>query len=330
MERDLRWGILGAGIIAGRLADAVQREPGHELVAVASKTPAKAGEFAGRFGLRADTYEDLVADDTIDVVYVATTHNFHAENALLALEHGRHVLVEKPLTVNAAQAQALATRARQRNRFAMEAMWARFLPVWQALRETVAEGALGEVRHVDATFGGIVPPHYEPRLKDPHLAGGVTLDMGVYPLSLIGFALGERPADVVSQWRPAATGVDEIACAVLRYPRGCLAIVSTSFNLRMPEQVTLHGTEGFLQFPGFLHGDTFTVHHHGGRGDGADVREVQREREENPFVYQIREVRRRIAAGDLQSATMPLDESIAILEVMDRMREAWGLRYPSE
>lgn len=331
MTRPLRWAILGAGIIAEKLAHAVQQEASAELVAVASKTPAKARAFAERFGIRAARdYDDLVNDESVDVVYVATTHNFHHENARLALEHDKHVLVEKPLTVNAAQAADLAALARARGRFAMEAMWTRFLPSWQALRDRISDGTIGELRHVDVTFGGIVPPHYATRLKEPLLAGGVTLDMGVYPISFVSFLLGERPRDVESMCRFSASGVDEIACFLFRFPSGCLGTISTSYDLRMPEHAALHGTLGYIHYPSFQRGETFTIHHHGGTGMVGDVEEVHCAHEENGFVYQVREVARRIAAGALESEIMPMQESVEILRVIDGMREEWGLRYPCE
>ena len=331
MTRPLRWGILGAGIIAGKLADAVQQDPSSELVAVASKTPERARAFAERFSIAAARdYDDLVRDTNIDVVYVATTHNFHHANARLALEHGKHVLVEKPLTVNATQAADLEQLARERGCFAMEAMWTRFLPAWQVLRERIAEGTIGEVRHVDVTFGGIVPPHYEERLTEPGLAGGVTLDMGVYPISLLSFVIGERPRDIESMMRTSTSGVDEIACYLFRFPSGCLSTISTSFRLRMPEHAAFHGTRGYIQYPLFQRGNTFTIHHHEGTGEVREAETVQADHEGNGFVYQVREVARCVAAGALESEIMPMAESVEILRVIDRMREVWGLRYPFE
>ena len=327
----LRWGILGAGIIAHRLADAVRREAGHELVTVASKTPAKAREFAVPYGIRAAAdYDDLVADETVDVVYVATTHNFHHACARLALEHGKHVLVEKPFTVNAREADDLIALARSRGLFLMEAMWSRFLPTWAALEQTVHEGGIGEVRQIDVSFGGIVPPHYELRLKDPALAGGATLDMGVYPISFVCHVLGDTPRDVESMMQPNATGVDELACMLFRFPSGCLATIRTSFDLFMPWRATLYGTTGFVDYPNFQRADTFHLHRHGGTGEVTSVVDVERPHEENGFVYQVREVGRRIAAGETESPVMPLDESREILRLIDGMRAEWGLRYPFE
>lgn len=331
MQKTIRWGILGPGNIANRLADAVAREPGHELGAVASKTFDKARDFAERHGLRAAAdYDDLVGDDSLDVIYVATTHNFHHEGARLALEHGRHVLVEKPITVNAAQLRDLIDLARARELFLMEAMWTRFLPTWQTLRDRVASGVIGEVRHIDVSFGGIVPAHYEQRLKDPALAGGVTLDMGVYPIGYACHVLGERPRDTESMIRSSDRGVDEIACYLFRFPGGCLTTISTSFELWMPMRAMIHGTLGAIEHPDFMWKPGFRIHHHGGTGEVADVEEVEVEHEENGFVYQVREVGRCLERGALESEVVALEESFEIMAVMDGMRERWGLRYPFE
>jgi predicted dehydrogenase len=330
MKNGIRWGILGAGIIAHRLAEAVTMVPGHELVAVASKTPAKAADFARHHGICAATYDGLLADATIDVVYVATTHNFHHACARAALEHGKHVLVEKPVTVNAAELQDLVDLARERGCFLMEAMWTRFLPTWQRLRAVVESGELGDLRHLDLVFGGIVPPHYERRLKDPALAGGVTLDMGVYPLAYACHVVGELPDDVLSMMRPHPTGVDELACYLLRFPGGGLATISTSFDLVMPARAALHGTRALIEHPDFMAGDVFHVRRHGDTGAGPTADEVRVPHEENGFVYQVREVGRCLAEGALESTVHPLRDSLGIMQIMDAMRRAWGLRYPGE
>lgn len=330
MDAPIRWGILGAGIIANRFADALAREPDHQLVAVGSKTPEKAQDFAARHGGRPGDHASLLNDPDVDVVYVASTHNFHHESARAALEHGKHVLVEKPITVNAAELRDLIECARTRGLFLMEAMWTRFLPSWQEVRARVASSAIGDVRHMDILFGGIVPPHYENRLKDPALAGGVTLDMGVYPIAYACNALGELPVEVASMMRPHPTGVDEIACYLLRFPSGCLVTISTSFDLAIAWRASLHGTMGSIDHPDFPHRPGFTIRRHDGKGTEVDVSDVGVEHEENAFVYQVREVGRCIRAGATESEIVPLEDSLAIMEAIDGMRAAWGLRYPFE
>jgi len=176
-QKELNWGILGAGIIAGTMANALGNTPENCLLAVASKTPARAQAFSQKHGLaHAYTYQQLVESPEVDVVYVATTHNSHYENALLALEHGKHVVIEKPFTVNAGEAQRLVNLARAKKLFLMEAIWTRFLPVIKTMKQQIKNGEIGQVRQITISFGGFVRPEYKERLTNPALAGGVTLN----------------------------------------------------------------------------------------------------------------------------------------------------------
>lgn len=327
----IRWGILGAGNIAHKLADAVRSNPDSQLIAAASRTPGKAEGFAAQYGIAAyDSYEALLQRDDIDVVYIATTHNFHHENAMLALSHGKHLLVEKAFTVNAGEADELIREARARNLFLMEAIWTRFLPAHQALREQLRSGTLGEVKHLTASFGGFAPPHYAPRIKDPKLAGGVTLDMGVYPISLFCFLLGETPSEVRSMCRFSELGVDEIASYLFRFPSGVTAVISTSFNLKMKTEAMIYGSKGYIDYPAFQAGDVFSHYRHEGTNEILESVPHRFEHHDNGFVYQVDEVVRCLQAGETESPVIPLDESRAIMAVMDEMRAQWGFKYPFE
>lgn len=328
---DLNWGIIGAGIIARKMAEALQLSSGNNLVAVASKTPEKAKEFAAEFNLqKACTYEEIVADPRIDAIYIATTHNFHYENALLALGHGKHVLIEKPLTVNAAQASDLVNMASKKSVFLMEAMWTRFLPSVRRLREMLHAGAIGEVKLVDIAFGVFTSPKYEKRLNDPALAGGVTLDMGIYPISFSAFVLGEIPSEIKSMTRFSDLGVDELCTYNFRFPSGCFAQISTSFNLQMKNEAIIYGSKGYVSFPNFHFGDRFTLHIHNGTKVVEKIEEVHIPQHENGFIYQVEEMAKGIRLGKMESPIIPLSETIAIMEVMDQMRREWGLEYPFE
>ena len=211
-DKKLRWGIIGAGIIAEKMADALHQNNDSELLAVASKSIDRAQNFAKKNKVpKACSYDEIVNNNDIDVIYVATTHNFHFENAKLALEHGKHVLVEKAFTVNAGEAEILAQLAKDSKLFLMEAIWVRFLPSYTLLKKILAEGTIGEVKQINVSFGNFVLPKYEKRLTDPALAGGVTLDMGIYPISFVCYMLGELPSDVKSMTRFNDPGVDEIS-----------------------------------------------------------------------------------------------------------------------
>jgi len=330
-SKTLRWGIIGAGIIGGKMAEALKLAPGCQLHAVASKTPSKARLFADKYGIEnAYDYQEIVNSREIDVIYVATTHNFHFDNAKLALEHGKHVLIEKPFTVNANEARELVRLARKKKLFLMEAMWIRFLPSLKLLKTKIQNQEIGEPRVFNISFGGFVSPEYEKRLKSPALAGGVTLDMGIYPISFVCYLLGELPIDIKSLARFSDLGVDELANYLFRFPSGCLANITTSYNLKMRNEAIIYGTRGIIEFPRFPFGDNFSISKHEGTNNIIDVNDFHGNNHSNGFIYQVEEVMRCIQAGRLDSKMMPLNETIGIMEVMDKMRADWIFKYPFE
>lgn len=333
MSTPIRWGILGAGIIAHKLAEAVGIDPNSQLVAVASNTPGKAESFVKKTGTNIDShtnYQDLVARRDIDVVYVATTHNLHFENTLLALNNDKHVLVEKPFTVNAQQAQTLANVARDRKLFLMEAVWVRFLPSIIKLKKLLQNGVIGELKCLNLSFGVPVGPDFLPRLKDPNLAGGVTLDMGIYPITFTNFMLGMLPEKVHSICIPSKTGVDELATYQFEYSNGCLASIATSYSLPTKIEAMIYGTEGYIEFPGFQQGETFTIHTHKGTGEILSSETITTENHKNGFIYQVAEVVDCIRSSKNESETIPLNETIATMNLMDTIREDLGIKYPFE
>jgi len=327
----LKWGIIGAGIIAHKMAEALKINPDSELVAVASKTSSKAQQFARQHGIKhAYSYQEIVNSDAIDVIYVATTHNFHYENTKLALKHGKHVLVEKPFTVNATQARELVRLARRKHLFLMEAMWVRFLPSLKKLKTILANHEIGELKLIDLSFGVIISPEYAGRLKDPALAGGVTLDIGIYPISFACYLLDELPTSIKSMARFSARGVDELASYLFRFPSGCLTTIKTSYNVQMKNEALIYGSEGYIEFPQFQTGEHFTVFKHEGNNEVKSKTEVHEKNHPNGFIYQVEEVVQSIRAGKTESHIIPLDETVAIMEIMDTMRKEWGFRYPFE
>lgn len=322
---------MGPGLIADRMADALDRHPDCRLVAVASKTPEKAERFAAEHGaVQAMSYEELAVSGEIDVIYVATTHNFHYENARLALEHGKHAVVEKSFTVNTSQARELAELAREKDLFLMEAIWTRFLPVSRRMKAELANGIIGELKLIDIAFGNFVPPEYRERLTNPALAGGTLLDMGIYPISFVCQMTGEIPSEIHSFARFSDTGVDEVDSFQFRFPSGCLATVNTSHNLKLRTEATLYGSDGYIHYPGFKDGNSFKVHRHDGTRNVVKSTTIVEKKQENDFVYQLDEVVNCLCAGKRESSVIPVAESVAIMEVMDRMREQWGFRYPFE
>ncbi|PRX92471.1 Gfo/Idh/MocA family protein [Allonocardiopsis opalescens] len=318
MTAPVRWGILGTGTIAGVFTEDLLRLPGHEVAAVGSRTAESAERFAARHGIpRAHAgYAALAADDGVDVVYVATPHTAHHAAALECLRGGRHVLVEKPFTVSAAQARELAAEARERRLFAMEAMWTRFNPAVARLREWVAEGAIGEVRSVHADFGITVP--YDPagRLWAPELGGGALLDLGVYPLSFAWMLLG-APSQVHAVASPAPTGVDANTGVLLGYPGGAVALLHCGLQAVSAHTASVVGTAGRVEVATPFYRPTTVVLHRA----GAEPEEFGCEIPGHGYTFQAEEVAARLRAGETESPAMPLAETVGIMECLDTIRE---------
>jgi predicted dehydrogenase len=323
----IRWGILGAGRIAHRFAEAVASLPDAEVAAVGSRAADTAARFAGQHAIpRAHaSYEALADDPAVDAVYVATPHPMHMANSLLCLNAGKAVLCEKPFAVNAAQAQAMAAAAREKKVFLMEAMWTRFLPGIVKARELIAAGAIGEPRMLMADFGFRAAVDPKGRLFDPALGGGALLDVGVYCMSLASMIFGQ-PARVTGLAELGSTGVDEQAVMALGYPGGQLALLATAVRTTTQREAWIHGTAGAIKLhePWYAPAALSLVK----PGQGEEV--LPAPFEGNGFNYQAAEVGACLRAGKLESAVMPLDESIGILRAMDSLRSQWGLRYPME
>jgi predicted dehydrogenase len=309
----IRWGILGTGGIARTFTEDLLLL-GHEVAAVGSRAAGTAEAFADRYGIdRAyGSYAELAADDGIDVVYVATTHNTHHAAARVCLESGRGVLVEKPFTTSAADAEDLATLARERKLFAMEAMWTRFNPLVTRLRDLVADGAIGDVKAAYADFSENFPFDASHRLWAPDLAGGALLDLGVYPVSFAWMLLGE-PDTIQAVTTPAPTGVDANTGILFGYGSGAVALLHCGFMAKTPQTATISGTTGRIEVAGpFWHPDAMTLHR-----DGAEPETYRLEVTGHGYTYQAEEVARCLDAGLTESPAMPLDESVGIIGALD-------------
>lgn len=315
-ESTIRWGILGTGWIAQRFTEDLLVLPGHTVSAVGSRVRPTAETFARQHGIERawGSYERLVADDAIDVVYVATPHTFHLAHAALALEAGRAVLVEKPFATNAVDARRLITLARNRGLFAMEAMWTRFNPLIGRLRALVADGAIGDVTAVYADFGFISP--YDPahRHWSPDLGGGALLDLGVYPLHFTWMLLG-APESIQATAATAPTGVDANTGVLLGYASGAVALLHCNLTSESPWTAVVTGTEGRIEVPSpFFSPHTLVLHR-----KGVDSETFRIDVLGNGYAYQAEEVARCLRAGELESPVMPLDETLAIHGNLDKI-----------
>ncbi|PFG39213.1 putative dehydrogenase [Georgenia soli] len=325
----LRWGILGAGGIAARFAREVPARSAQRVVAVGSRDALKAATFAAEHGVERayGSYAGLLADPEVDVVYVATPHSHHHAHALLALNAGKHVLVEKAFTRNAAEAREVFATARELGLFAMEAMWTRFLPHMVALRHVVAAGMLGEVVAVHADHGQRLD--LVERLHAPELAGGALLDLGVYPLSFAHSLLG-APSAVHAAGSLTALGVDAHEAVTLTYDgerARTVAVCTANMWARTATTASVVGTEARVDVASPFYGTTrFTLVPFDGPAwtwpaDGEDL---------GGFQHQAAEVARCVAAGEQESATMPWRATVEVMETMDEVRRQLGVVYPGE
>jgi predicted dehydrogenase len=325
--REFRWGILGTGAIAKQFVQGLRSLPEAEVFAVGSRSEASARKFADKRNIprRHASYDALASDPDVDVVYIATPHPFHADNAAICLQAGKAVLCEKPFCINAAEAERVVQLARENGLFVMEGMWTRFFPLMEEVRRLLSEGAIGEVRMLNVDFGFRADLDPASRLFEKRLGGGALLDVGVYCVSLASMVLG-MPSGFVGLPHLGETGVDEQASVVLQHEGGRLANLSIGVRTTTPQEATIMGTEGYVRVHApWWRPEAMTISR-----PGKEDETVEAPVSGNGFNYEAAEVMRCLEAGKTESDVMPLDETISVLKTMDGIRAAWGLSYPGE
>jgi len=314
------WGIVGTGRMAEAMVATLTEVPSARPVAVTSRSPERAASFATRHGLAvAATPATLAERPDVDVVYVASTHDRHVPDAADALERGVPVLCEKPLAATVAQARRLVEVARRGRVFLMEAMWMLFQPAWDVLVELIDDGRVGAVRYVEADFGFPADPDPGRRWFDPAQAGGALLDIGIYPVTFARTLLGD-PEEVAAVRVDADTGVDLQVGAVMRHAGGALSLIGCSFAADTAIQAVVAGPEGRLVVRAPFHHATSITHHRRSRlVESFDVGYVG-----SGYRFEVEEVHRCLRAGLVESSRHPLDASLAVLALLERIREVSG------
>lgn len=325
MSSDLRWGFLSAGGIAAEVAQDFAHA-GLTIQAVGARDLAKATAFADRFGIpnRHQGYEALVADPEVDIVYISTIHPFHKRDALLALNAGKHLLVEKPFTINAHEAAEIYSLAKEKKLFVMEAMWTRFLPTMNAVFDVINSGALGEVELLTADHSQALT--HVPRLVERELGGGALLDLGIYPISLAHRIFG-KPTAITAKARFNSDGADATTSMIFEYQGGKHATMTTSFLGAGPVTASIVGTLARIDIDRSFYGQTtFRVINN----NGEVLRSYQESIDGQGRQYQAIHVEECIQKGLTESPIMSLSETVEIMEVMDSVRAQIGLTYPTE
>ena len=321
-----KWGILGPGGIARAFAKDLQLLEGHTVAAVGSRTLSNAQEFAKTFGGTAyGSYEELVADPTVDAIYVATPHPSHKENVITALNAGKPVLCEKPFAVNAHEAREMVAAAEKNGVALMEAMWARFLPHYADVREIIASGVLGQILTVQADHGQRLADRNIPRLVEPSLAGGALLDLGIYPVSFAHMILG-NPVKITASGVMTEKGVDAQTSMIFDYADGAQAILTTTMIEQTPCRAVVAGVNGWLEIDQTFYNPTsmrvvlfdgsVTQYPHTYTGHG--LRE------------QAEAFKKLVQSGKNQSEILTWKDTVDIMGTLDAVRSQIGLRYPFE
>ncbi|MFJ5646321.1 Gfo/Idh/MocA family protein [Streptomyces sp. NPDC093223] len=319
---------MAPGRIAALFVEDLRRHTRQRVVAVGSRDARRARAFADRFGVSAahGSYDELLRDDNVDIVYVASPNSSHADQAMRAIEAGRHVLIEKAFTRNAREAEQLITAARKRGVFLMEAMWTRFLPHMDVVRQVLESGVLGEVHTVIADSGLSADSAPAQRLLDPGLAGGALLDLGVYPIAFASMVLGPF-ASVTAVGTKALTGIDRQTSVIVTGENGAHGVLNISLCGRTPTRASVSGTQARLEIEGDFYQPS-AVHLISPDGQLLDSfvpRPLGR-----GTCYEAAEAARCVAAGRPESDLMPLSETLELMRVLDRVRHDLGVVYPGE
>lgn len=327
MTKKIKWGIIAPGRIAHAFAEGVKTIKDAEIYAIASSSQKRADAFAKKFKVSKayNSYENLVADTDIDAVYISSLHHQHFAHSMLALEAGKPVLCEKPMTVNAAETRKLIETAREKKLFLMEALWTRFLPIYNHIRQWLDEGLIGEIKMMTSTFGFRAERNEKGRLLDPNLAGGTLLDIGIYPLAVSELVMGKFPQSFNVHALIGKTGVDELLSVTMVYKNGVISQFTSTFLAHNQNDFFIYGTKGHIRIHPNFWGSTqatLTI--------GKKEKRVSAPFKASGFEYQTKEAMRCIRAGLLESPTVSHDYTISMMTLMDDIRAEIGLKYPFE
>ena len=320
----LNWGILGAGVIAQEMAQALYSLHG-QAYAIASRTRDRAETLAGRYAIQKvySTPEELLADQAVDVVYIATPHNLHYDMMCQALLAGKHVLCEKAITIHSAQLGEIRSLARERGLVVEEAMTLYHMPIYRTLLERVRQGVIGRPRMIQVNFGSCKPYDASNRFFSKELAGGALLDIGVYALSFARYFLDQAPDRIVTTAGLSDTGVDEQSGIVLSNPAGQMAVISLSMRAKQPKRGVVCGEGGYLEVENYPRADRAVIY----RLSGEEPEVLQCGDTARALEYEVQDMEGRVT-GAIGEGWESLTDNV--MELMTHIRQQWGLRYPME
>lgn len=322
MDKKIRFGIIGAGRIAQKFAKGVEFAEDARLVAIASRSMEKANGFGDLFGIekRYDSYEELAKDPEVDVIYISTPNSLHKEHTILCLQNKKAVICEKPFASNKAEVEEMIRIAKENGVFLMEAMWTRYFPIVEKVREWVNNGLIGKVKMIKGDFGFKCDRGYGDIRFSKELAGGSLMDVGIYPISFASMIYKKQPQEIKVVADIGHTGVDEQAAVVFGYEEGEMALLSCAIMTETPRNMYIIGDKGYIHIPNVWYAEKAVLKVHGEE----DVM-INIPMEGNGYNHEVAEVVKCLQQGKLESDIMPLKESLEIMGTMDTIRKDIGL-----
>lgn len=328
--KTIRWGILGTGRIAHKFASDLKLVKDAELVAVGSRSQKSADDFNKKFPVKHvhDSYEALVQNPEVDVIYIATPHNLHCENTLLCLRHNKAVLCEKPFAMNSRQAATMISYAKEQKVFLMEALWTKFHPHYLKMQEMIGEGLLGKVRAILVNFGFKPITPIPARLFDPGLGGGTLMDIGIYNVFIAMSILG-KPDHIDAVMTPASTGVDEQCAILFRYKNGAMAQLFSTFSSNLATEADICGSEGRIRLTSRFYEPSSTIEFYKDRVDSIEIIPVAKEPGFG-YQYEARHVNDCLRKRLTESPVVSFNDTLLLMETLDKIRDVAGIRYPAD
>lgn len=326
MERnELNWAVLGCGVIANEMAQGLQKM-GRSLYAVANRTYEKAVAFAKKYQIKKvyDSIDEVFTDPDVDIIYITTPHNTHYEYMKKALENGKHIFVEKSITLNSRELDEMISLAREKKRMIGEAMTIWHMPLYKKLRDIVQNGELGKVQIITMNFGSFKEYDMSNRFFNMNLAGGAMLDIGVYALSIVRGFMDEKPDEIESQWKPSPTGSDEMATILLKNTKGQMATVALSMHSKQPKRAMISCEKGYIEILEYPRADRAIIVD----AKTGEQREIVVGNTSDALYYELQDMEEAVRTNN--PSILHLQESCDVMEIMTKLRKDWGMKYPGE
>lgn len=324
-NRDLNWAVLGTGVIANEMAQALVKM-NKRLYAVANRTHQKALDFAERYGVQKvyDQIDEVFEDEAVDIICITSPHNTHYEFMKKALEHGKHILVEKSITLNSRELDEMIALAAEKKLVLAEAMTIWHMPIYKKLWEIVQSGQLGKVQIITMNFGSFKEYNMSNRFFNMNLAGGAMLDIGVYALSIVRSFMEEKPEDIVSQWKASPTGSDEQATILLKNKQEQMATVALSMHSKQPKRAMISCEKGYIEIMEYPRADKAVIVD----AESGERTEIESGETANALYYEMMDMEQAVRSGD--ASNMQLQYSKDVMDIMTKLRKDWGMKYPGE